>query len=302
MNLLNFRYFIEVAQTLNFTRASQNLKISQPGLSQQINTLENELGFKLFYRTTKKVRLTEEGEYLYNKLSGSFQKIEHTIEDIRKNKKLPITTLKIAAVSSAASTILPKVLDRINQQFPELNFLIEETSSSQALNLVQQKICHLALIRTPVDTNLLLHSGLKFKTLQQHSVKLIVSSVHELAEQKEIEVEKLKDEKFINYNEERSHSLYALLEKVCLFAGFTPNTICVVSELLTIINLVKHNVGISIMPEDIIQIANTDKIKSLTLKNQQLYSSISIVWEDHFYLNFLISEVIKTINFHHKPI
>ncbi|WP_257351684.1 LysR family transcriptional regulator [Pseudalkalibacillus decolorationis] len=300
MNLLHFRYFIEVAQTLNFTKASKNLNISQPGLSQQINALENELGFKLFHRTTKEVKLTEEGEYLYNKLSSSFQKIEYTIEDIRKNINLPITTLKIATVPSAASTILPKVLESTNKKFPELNFLIQETSSSEAINLVFKKKSHIALIRTPEDQSLLLQSGLKFKELQKHPVKLIVSSAHELAKQKEVELENLKHEKFINHHEERSHSLYSLLEKACRLAGFTPHTICIVSELLSIINLVKSNVGISIMPEDIVQMVNTDKIKSIQLKNQYLYSSITIVWEDHFYLNSLINDVIKIIDNHHK--
>lgn len=87
MNLLGFRYFLEVARTLNFSEASRHLHVSQPGLSQQISSLEKELGFKLLKRTTRRVTLTDEGAFLYENLKPSFNKIENTIEEIATLKK-----------------------------------------------------------------------------------------------------------------------------------------------------------------------------------------------------------------------
>ena len=61
MNTTQLECFMEVANFLNFSRAAERLRITQPAVSHQINTLENELGVKLFHRTSKSVRLTQEG-------------------------------------------------------------------------------------------------------------------------------------------------------------------------------------------------------------------------------------------------
>ena len=64
MNTTQLECFVEVANYLNFSKAAQQLRLSQPAVSHQINTLEDELGVKLFHRTSKSVRLTQEG-YLF---------------------------------------------------------------------------------------------------------------------------------------------------------------------------------------------------------------------------------------------
>ena len=66
MNLKQFEYFIKIAENKNFTRTAEEMFISQPALSQQIRSLEEEFGFSLFYRTNKLVELTPAGEYFYS--------------------------------------------------------------------------------------------------------------------------------------------------------------------------------------------------------------------------------------------
>ena len=295
MNNFNLRYFLEVAKTLNFTNASKNLNISQPGLSQHINNLEHQLGFKLFYRTTKNVSLTSEGKYLNSKLSGAFQIIESTFEDIKNNTMLPLTNLKMATVPSAAITILPKVLNVLQQKFPNLNLLLEETDSISALELVLAKKSHIALIRTPQDKSILVNSGLNYREFKPHPIKLIVSEKHELANYEEVLFSDLENERFISHHRVHSSSLNFFFEKACFFEGFTPKIVCVGSELLTVLALVDHNIGISIMPMDIMDATNMKTVRTLDIKNQQLESSITIVWGDSFYLDSLIEDVIKII-------
>ena len=108
VNYHSFRYFIEVASTLSFTKASENLFISQPGISQQIYLLEEQLGIKLLHRTTRKVELTEEGQYLFEKLYPSFAKIENTVSNLVESNTFP-TLIKIVTIPSAASLFLPKI-------------------------------------------------------------------------------------------------------------------------------------------------------------------------------------------------
>ena len=74
MNTTQLESFMEVANCLNFSRAAQRLNITQPAVSHQISALENELGVKLFQRTSKSVRLTQEG-YLFTQYAGEILKL-----------------------------------------------------------------------------------------------------------------------------------------------------------------------------------------------------------------------------------
>src|SRR5699024_12360374 len=82
LNYNSLRYFIEVAETLSFTKASKNLYVSQPGISQQIHLLEAQLGVKLHNRTTRNVTLTEEGKLLYNKTVPSINPVKGTMDEL----------------------------------------------------------------------------------------------------------------------------------------------------------------------------------------------------------------------------
>src|SRR5699024_11912947 len=99
MNLHSLRYFIEVAKTKSFTKASENLYVSQPGISQQIHLLENQLGVSLFHRSTRKVELTEEGKYLYDRTFASFTEIEQTVSNFIDSKSYP-KLINIATIPS----------------------------------------------------------------------------------------------------------------------------------------------------------------------------------------------------------
>lgn len=74
MNTTQLECFLEVANCLNFSRAAEHLSITQPAVSHQINTLESELGVKLFQRTSKSVRLTQEG-FMFTQYAGEILKM-----------------------------------------------------------------------------------------------------------------------------------------------------------------------------------------------------------------------------------
>lgn len=74
MNTTQLECFMSVANFLNFSRAAEQLRITQPAVSHQINTLEDELGVKLFHRTSKSVRLTQEG-YMFTQYAGEILKV-----------------------------------------------------------------------------------------------------------------------------------------------------------------------------------------------------------------------------------
>ncbi len=183
MNFLGFRYFLEVAAHLNFSKASKALHISQPGLSQQITVLEKELGFKLFHRTTRKVSLTEEGVYLYEQLSPQFENIQNTIKEIAEKKSVPQPTVRIAVIPSAASIYIPQLMTMLQNEWTSIQFYLQETTSAQALEMLEQKKNHLAFIRTPMERRLL--NNFNYIELTKSPIKLVVSAQHTIAQKKD---------------------------------------------------------------------------------------------------------------------
>ncbi|NCU18582.1 LysR family transcriptional regulator [Pallidibacillus pasinlerensis] len=278
MNYLALRYFIEVANTLNFSQAAENLHISQPGLSQQITSIEEQLGFKLFHRTTRKVTLTEEGNYLYKSILPAFENIESTVKEMEKTGLIPQTSIKIATVPSAASNWLPKLLNQLKDKLGEFEFYIQETSSTKAIELIKKRESDIAFIRTPVNVRELVDQQLEILELTKHPLQLVVPANHPVAGKEEVDLFELKDEPFLHYDPIKSPSLYHIVEQACLTAGFIPKILGIGPELLTIANLISNGIGVTLMPRDMVELLPTEKIKAINIINEKVYSSISVIW------------------------
>ncbi len=284
MNYNSLRYFIEVAETLSFTKASKNLFVSQPGISQQIHLLETQLGVKLLNRTTRNVTLTEEGKFLYKKTLPSLNEIKNTIDLITEGAHFP-SLIKIASIPSAASIFLPKFLDNLHTTHPEIEFEITETTSNEVVKLIKNNTSHLGFIRSSKHTPNLFSEELSQTEFSRSKVKAIVSSKHRLAHLDSIYLSELKNDFFLHYNKTTSTSLYYLLEEACAQAGFSPKTICSGSELLTVSNLISHNLGVTLIPSDMIELIDSPFIKTLDLNDINLESSITAIWHDSGYVN-----------------
>ncbi|MFG6147103.1 LysR family transcriptional regulator [Halobacillus sp. B23F22_1] len=278
MNYLSLQYFLSLAYHLNFSKAAAALHISQPGLSRQISILEKELNVKLLKRSTRKVSLTREGEFLYQQLAPPFNSIQNSVNELRQNGAAAQMTIKIATVPSAASHIVPFLLKELKTRFPKLSFFIKETTSVHAAKLVQNGEYHLAFIRTPIDIKETIQPPLQWKEFKRSQIKLAVSSTHPYASFGSVALESCAEETFFHFDPEHSPALYSLVEHACLSAGFVPKTIGAGPEILTLANLMKENIGITILPEDMIELLDDRNIVGLDLKDIHLFSSISLIW------------------------
>lgn len=294
MNLHSIRYFVEVARTLSFTEASKNLYVSQPGISQQIQLLEEQLGLKLLHRTTRKVELTEEGKYLYKKIRPSLSKIEHTISHLIQANAFP-KRINIATIPSAASLYLPTVLKELHKLHPEVTFSIKETISEEINQLIKTQTYHLGFIRTASEVQEKREEGFDFMELGRSPINAIVSSKHPLANHKTIALKQLQQDYFIHYDPIQSPTLYEMVEHACAEAEFELKVVCTGSELVTISQLVSTNMGVTLLPKDMVKLISSPKIKALDLEDIQLKSLVIAIWEDDGYLNMHTKLMIQML-------
>ncbi|NEQ24050.1 MAG: LysR family transcriptional regulator, partial [Microcoleus sp. SIO2G3] len=118
MELRHLRYFIAVAEELHFGRAAERLQMAQPPLSQQIRQLEIELGFQLFHRTKRSVQLTTAGRVFLRESRRILAQLEQAIETGKQASRGELGQLIIGFVSSAAYSVLPKILSHFRRQLP----------------------------------------------------------------------------------------------------------------------------------------------------------------------------------------
>lgn len=119
MNTTQLECFMAVANFLNFSRAAEHLKITQPAVSHQINALEDELGVKLFHRTSKSVRLTQEG-FWFTQYAGEILKLEDISRARMKEARQTPRRLLIGCRNSAELRMLRPTLCHLRQELPDL--------------------------------------------------------------------------------------------------------------------------------------------------------------------------------------
>lgn len=122
MELLQLRYFLEVAHTQHITQSAEKLHIAQPSLSQSIKRLENELGVKLFAARGRNIELTEHGKFLRDKLVPIMQRLDALPEQIREMADPEQTTIRLH-VTAASLTVSEAIIEyrrtheKVNFQF-----------------------------------------------------------------------------------------------------------------------------------------------------------------------------------------
>ena len=136
MNLKQLEAFVQVAEGGSFSKAARELYLTQPTISAHISSLEKELNVRLFVRNTKEVSLSDNGKDLY-KYAKQMVDLQGKIEEhfgMRKDSGKHCIT--IAASTIPAQYLLPKVLMRFNEKYPEEQFKIKETNSAQVVTQI----------------------------------------------------------------------------------------------------------------------------------------------------------------------
>jgi len=139
----HLRYFLAVAETLHFGKAAAQLRMAQPPLSQQIKSLERILGYPLFHRTTRGVRLTKVGEYFRERARGTVTKLQDDVEMARRLGSGQEGVLTVGFSGSVMLTTLPKAIERYRRMHPKVELRLRElvTAALQPSTQTSRVIC-----------------------------------------------------------------------------------------------------------------------------------------------------------------
>lgn len=150
MNIRQLRYFLAVAQELNFTRAAERIGIAQPALSQQIIALEQELGTALFTRENRRVGLTTAGEILVDHAHRVLNAAAEAVDAVHLAERGARATLSVASVYSGLYTFLPDVLRSFAIAEPAVELKVQEMTIAQQIGALCEGAIEVGLLRGPI--------------------------------------------------------------------------------------------------------------------------------------------------------
>lgn len=275
MELRHLHYFIAVAEELHFSRAAERLCISQPPLSQQIRSLEDELGVKLFERTKRHVKLTEAGNVLLEHSYLVLAQLEQAIEATQRVGRGEVGRLAIGFVGSATYTVLPEILSAFRAQFPAVELQLRELTTAQQIQALHHKQVDIGIVRSAIS-----EPGLSVELLLPESLVLALPEAHPLSAQTEVSLSTLADELFILFPAKMGPVFYKKIIHSCQQAGFCPKVAQEAVQMQTIIGLVAAGLGIAIVPASL-QNFHRNGVIYRPLQEQIPQTGLYLAWRQH---------------------
>lgn len=245
MNTQQLESFIQVAESLNFTRAAEVLNTTTATISRQISSLEEELDTKLLHRSTKSVSLTPAGISFFNDAKEILAKLEIASEKIKNHTEANIQILSIGCVNEAELSLVINLLRRCKEELPEIHPFLRIVPSRLVLNLfIHNEIDILFNFKDniPMRDNFLYHE------LAQIPVCCALPANHPLAELNEIGFTDLKSESIVICNSYEMPPQVTSIQNL-LSHQFAPHATYYSDNLQATLSLIKAGYGIGILPK-----------------------------------------------------
>ena len=272
IELRHLRYFVAVAEELHFGRAALRLHLAQPPLSQQIRKLEEILGYPLFLRTSRAVKLTSAGEVFLERARRTLRNVQEDMEEARSVGRGEEGFLRVGFIGSAMLTPLPAMLGRYRRLYPKVNLQLHESYTSA----VVQK-----LLKGELDAGFLRDSGpasgLQIEPLFFEPFIAVVPKIHPLARYQTISAKELREEPFVFFSPAAGTLAYEKPVSLCEEHGFRPRVVQEAPQWLTIMRLVGAGLGVTIAPACVKQIAAPNLV-CLSLRNATVQSNIELAY------------------------
>ncbi len=251
MELRHIRYFLAVAEELNFTRAARRIGIGQPPLSNQIRDLEEEIGAPLFRRLPHGAELTEAGQVFLPEARAVLAKAGQAKALALRAARGELGRLRVGFTGSAAfSPVVPSSVRSFRRAYPEIDLTLAEGHTTRLLERLDAEELDAVFIRPGrIDP-----PGVRSYVLGEENMVIALPSSHPLAETNALPLSALSDEPFVLFPRAAGPSLFDEIIGVCRRAGFEPRLGQIAPQITSIANLIAVELGVSVVPLAVAQI------------------------------------------------
>jgi len=246
MELRHLRYFVAAAETENVSRAALKLHVSQPALSRQIRDLEEELGFSLFERSAKSVRLTDAGKTFLSEARAVLQRADEAVTSARAIATGGRTELHVGYAPSPTARIMPPTLRAFQAQFPKVRLRLHDLSTEEMLAGVRDGKLKVAI---QVRPNSRLLRGLHFEELARDNMCLAVPPGHALARLRSVTLAQIAREPLVVFSPKDYPEYREYLDALFAPTKSKPRIAADHDSAASLIAAIESGTGVAIVPQ-----------------------------------------------------
>jgi DNA-binding transcriptional LysR family regulator len=244
MELRQIKYFVALAEELNFGRAAEKLHISQPPLTRQIQQLESDVGARLFTRSSRGVELTQAGIALLDDARRILDLIGVAKERAGKFGHGRIGRLDVGIFGSAILNHIPRLLLQFRQRYPEVQIALHEFTKAEQIAALREKRLTIGFNR-----HVTVEPDIMVETVFLEPLLVALHSKHPLARHKAIRISEVVDEPLILYPSNTRPGFADDVMALFRTEGVKPRVAQEVTDVVTAVALVASGFGICITPE-----------------------------------------------------
>lgn len=271
IELRHLRYFLAVAETSNFTRAAERLKVSQSAVSQQIKELEQSLGAALFDRLGKTVRLTHAGTTFRANAEMVLRKLDEAFAVAHAAEGVPSGHLHIGAIPVVCLPWIPEALERFGEAYPGVTVSVHERSSDEVETEVEAG-------RLDFGVGVLTYTSrsVAYHRITSVDVGLLVPSRHPLAERQSVPVEELDGARLVLLPEE--FQLREMVEDSFRQARCRPRVAFELNDIDVLLGVVARTGVPTLLPSIVLQGRKALGLRAVPLVGESLRLDLGFMW------------------------
>src|SRR5437588_4600930 len=198
MELRHLRYFVAVAEELNFTKAAGKLHLAQPSLTRQIHNLEEELGVRLLNRSKSQVTLTEEGRSFLADARRILALTTESVLAVQRLSRGEVGQLNISYLSNSDFELLPETLRAFRLSFPHIGLNLFDMAPAEQLRALEARKIDLGFVGLPPPAAT---KALQWESIARHRTVVVLPVKHPLARKRLVKLGDLKTLLFVGMSE-----------------------------------------------------------------------------------------------------
>jgi DNA-binding transcriptional LysR family regulator len=271
----HLKYFIAVAEELHFGRAASRLHIAQPALSKQIQQLEQEFGFPLFYRTKQRVELLDAGHVFLDEARRILRQTENAVESARRTHTGQSGRLVIGFSATATLEVLPRILRKYRRLYPDVIVDLSEIGTIRGAELLLDSPLSVGLLRSPSFLN---EESFCIETILREPFVVALPDSHPAAKQDSVRIKALAGELFMvpprQPGWDYSDAIFQILED----NGIGPRIAQEATQTLALASLVAGGLGIALVPASLSNL-RISGVSYRPIKGRSQTSDLAMVWK-----------------------
>ena len=285
MDFKQILYFVSIVEEGNISKAAKKLHIAQPALSMQLKSLEEYLGVVLLERGSRNVKLTDAGYIFYKRAEKILKMVNSSVSEMEDLKNGNEGTIRLGQTSSSCTFVVDKIKSTFINKYPNIKYELFEGNTYEIIELVQEGVIDLGIVRTPFEVG-----NLNYKYLREEPMVAIMNNEFSTDfHSEEINMRELEKYPLIIYRR------YEELLKSCFKKlNIEPKIICLNDDSRTTLLWAEKGMGIGIIPESTVR-GKKDLYKYYKISDDELNSKIAVIWAKDKYISQVAKKFIELL-------